>query len=307
MGRGGDATVGESDVLNMLGDTVAQMMNFRVGPVPISGKSYGIIRDHVRAGNILVVPGTSTLASYSGDTDILTTQTGNPPADIFQRALLLHECTHALVDVFTGGLKVTRHTGELASYVAQHVYIMRSSPTWVPGTGTDPWAVFYSSVVALIKTYGLETIAGNGKHIPIDVLEPLRLQLVALPGVKYGTYAKTVLARADGLKRTNFFLDDTPEETSVRYSSVSYEPYPDPSDDYLAGVFLEKYNENDVRGYKGRMKRLRRDFAKCSLARARQLALRFASRIRGDRVEPFHDRLSTQGRKILLKVLKDRG
>jgi hypothetical protein len=300
--------LGEGDVLDTLGDPIALGMNFRVGPVPISGKSYGIIRDHVRAGNILVVPGTSTLASYSGWTDILTTQTGNPPADVFQRAQLLHECTHALVDVFTGGLNVTRHTGELASYIAQHVYIMRSSPTWAPGTGTDPWAVFYSSVVALIKTYGLETIAGNGKSIPIDVLEPLRLQLVALPHVIYGSYPKTELAKADGLKRMNFFLDDTPAEVSMRSSSVAYETYPDPSDDYLSDVFLEKYTVTDVRGYKGRMKRLRMDFAKCSLARARRLALRFASRIRSDRVsELFHDRLATYERNILLKVLQDRG
>ena len=165
---------------------------------------------------------------------------------------------------------MTRHTGELASYIAQHVYLMRSSPTWTTGTGTDPWSAFYSSVVALIKSYGLETIAGNGKSIPMDVLEPLRLQLVALPHVKYGSYPKTELARADGLKRMNFFLDDTPVEVSMRSSSVAYETYPDPSDDYLCDVFLEKYTVTDVRGYKGRMKRLRMDFAKCSLARARR-------------------------------------
>jgi len=300
--------LGEGDVLNTLGDPIALGMNFRVGPVPISGKSYGIIRDHVRAGNILVVSGTSTLATYNGWTDILTTQKGNPPADVFGRALLLHECTHALVDVFTGGLKVTRHTDELASYIAQHVYIMRSSPTWAPGTGTDPWAAFYSSVVALIKSYRLETIAGNRKSIPIDELEPLRLQLVALPHVDYGSYPKTELTGADGLKRMNFFLDDAPVKVSMSSSSVAYETYPDPSDDYLVDVFLEKYTVTDVRGYKGRMKRLRMDFAKCSLARARRLAIRFASRIRGDRVsELFHDRLATYERNILLKVLQDRG
>jgi hypothetical protein len=41
----------ESDVLNTLGDFIAQAMKFRVGPVPIAGKSYDIIRDHVRDGN----------------------------------------------------------------------------------------------------------------------------------------------------------------------------------------------------------------------------------------------------------------
>jgi hypothetical protein len=295
------------DVLNTLGDPVAQGMDFWAGPVHISGRSYGIIRDHVRIENILVVPGTSNLATYDGKTDILTTQKDNPPADLDARALLLHECTHALVDVFTGGLNVTRHTGELASYLAQHVYLMRSNPAWAVAPNNVPWFNFYSSVVALIKTHRLETVAGNGARIKMDELEPLRLQLVALPGVPYGSYPKEELARADGLLRNHPFLDDMPEEITVHYQITAHETYPDPSDDYLIRTLLEQYRASDVAGYGKRLRELRRDFALCSLGRAKQLIPRLAVRKAGDRVsELFYDRLSAGGRAILMRVLRSR-
>jgi hypothetical protein len=296
----------EGDVLNTLGDPVTKGMDFWVGPVHISGKSYDTIRDHVKAGNILVVGGTSTLAFYNSDTDILTTQVGTPPANVHQRGLLLHECTHALIDVFTNGLSVTRHIDELASYIAQHVYLMRSDPSWTPGSGSGPWPTFYNSITTLITNNGLQTVTGNGKRLGVDVLEPLRLQLAALPHVNYGSFKKTDLTGANGLKRTHFFLE-THEEISVPYKVVAYETYPDPSDDYLIRTFLEKYAASDVAGYGARFRQLRMDFAKCSLPRARELAMRLAARKAGDRVsELFYDRLSRQGCAILLKVLQGR-
>ncbi len=297
----------EGDVLNTLADPVTAGMNFWVGPVHISGKSYGIIRDHILVGNILVVGGTSTLAFYSGTTDILTTQTGTPPANLHQRALLLHECTHALMDVFTHGIKVTRHIDELASYLAQHVYLIRSNPTSVAGGGSGPWPTFYSSLVSLIKTFGLDTGAGNGKRIGVEVLEPLRVQLAALPHVNYGNFKKDDATGADGLIRNHPFLDSIPQNINVSSHSTAQVTYPDPNDDYLVRTLLEQYAESDVVGYGKRLRTLRKDFALCSLGKAKELALRLAARRRGDRVsELFHVRLSTAGRAILLRVLRQR-
>ena len=61
----------ESDVLNTLSDSVTLNMNFWVAAVHIDGRSYGIIRDHIRAGNILVVEGNETLAKYDQKTEAL--------------------------------------------------------------------------------------------------------------------------------------------------------------------------------------------------------------------------------------------
>jgi hypothetical protein len=192
-----------NDVLDVLADPVISTMNFWVGPVHISGTSYAVIRDHIRADNIHVESGTSNLAFYDDRIDTLTTQAGTSPPNLDARAQLLHECTHALIDVFGGYGVVTRHLDELASYIAQHVYIMRSDPTWVVSPNNVPWFVFYSSVAWLIRMYGLHTPAGNGRQIGVDALEPLRVRLQALPGVNYGTFVKSDPTAANGLIQSN--------------------------------------------------------------------------------------------------------
>lgn len=295
----------EGDVLNTLGDAITATMDFWVGPVRISGKSYGILGDHIRARNILVVGGTSTLAFYSPRTDVLTTQVGNSPANLQQRALLLHECTHALVDVFTSDIKVTRHIDELSCYIAQHVYAVRSNPATGPAAGTGPWPIFFNSVAALVKRHRLDTLAGNGSAIKVVDLEPLRLQLAALPGVNYGQFDKDAPTGADGLIRNHFFLGDLPRDPPpVRVTARESSPGTDVSDDHLVDRLLEKYAATDVAGYGARLRALREHFAVCSLGRAKELTGRLAVRRRGDRLsELFHDRLSREGRAILLRVL----
>lgn len=294
------------DVTDTLRDPVTAGMDFRLGPIHISGQNFNLVREHILAGNILVVSGTQGLAFYNKGTDILTTQAGNSPANLENRAQLLHECTHALVDVFANGMKVTRHMDELASYIVQHVYIMRSNPTWVVGPNNPPWYAFYQAVFALVKAFRLDTIAGNGANIGELTLEPLRVQLASLPGVNYGSFGKDDPAGADGLAQDHPFLSAR-EPTTARSASSAHESWPDPTDDYLIGRLQEGYAASDVAGYGGRLRALRKDFALCSLARAIALRSRLATRLRGDRVsELFHDRLSTGGRAILLTVLRNR-
>jgi hypothetical protein len=295
----------EADVLNTLSDPVALGMDFWVGSIHISGSAYTTIRDHIRAGNIIVVEGNESLAKYDNQTDVMRTQLGTPPADLDQRALLLHECSHALVDVFAGAA-TTRHVDELAAYIVQHVYLLRSKPSWTVTPNNPPWFNFFTAVYQLVKSTGLDTVAGNGKIITDAMLEPLRLQLVALPGVNYGNFKKSDKTGANSLKRNNPLID-IQEEISMRSSTVAYETNPDPSDDYLIGTFLEKYAATDVAGYGARFRRLKNDFAKCSIARARDLAIRLTVRRSGDRVsELFYDRLSREGCAILLAILQAR-
>jgi len=296
----------ESDVLNTLSDSVTLNMNFWVAAVHIDGRSYGIIRDHIRAGNILVVEGNETLAKYDQKTDILKTQIGNSPANLFQRALLLHECTNALIDLFTNGTKVTRHTDELASYIAQFVYTIRSSPTIQVGPGNTPWDRFYQSVDGLVRRFKLDSALGNGSRIGAADLEPSRLLLTALPGVNYGDFKKDDPTGADGLIRNHLFLE-IHEPISARYAVTANESYPDPSDEYLIRSLQQRYLASDVAGYGKRLRELRYDFALFSLARAKQLYARLVARKRGDSVsELFYDRLSTEGRALLLRILRDR-
>jgi hypothetical protein len=292
----------EGDVLNTLSDPVALGIEFHVDKIHVKGEYLTTVRDHIRAGNILVKGGTQDLAFYDQTTDVLLTQKKSPPPDDGDRALLLHECVHAMIDVHDPAGTVTRHMGELAAYLTQTTYSVRKNPS-DNRTGTAAWDKFWGDLYATVRANKLDTSAGNGARIPSATLENLRRQLAALPSVNYGNFSKEATGVSDGLIRMNLFLS-IDEPVSMRSTSVAYESYPDPSDDYLIRTLMETYARTDVRGYGGRLRQLRRDFLYCSLHRARELRIRLPVRKRGDRVsELFHDRLSHGGRAILLRVL----
>lgn len=293
----------ESDVLDTLSDPVALGIEFHAGKIHIKGEYFTTIRDHIRAGNILVKGGTDDLAHYDQWIDVLLTQKKNPPANDSDRALLLHECVHALVDVYDPDTTVTRHMGELAAYLTQTAYSVRKNPS-ANRDGAAPWDKFWGDLFRMVRASKLDTTAGNGVRISVETLENLRVQLAALPYVDYGNYKKEDTGVSNGLTRVNPFITDYAEPVSTRSSSVAHEAYPDPGDDYLIRTLMESYSANDVKGYGGRLRRLRRDFLYCSTGRAHVLRKRLMVRMNGDRVsELFYDRLSRGGRAILLKVL----
>ena len=109
----------EGDVLDTLSDPVALGIEFYADKIHVKGEYLTTVRDHIRAGNILVKGGTQDLAFYDPVTDILLTQKKSPPANDGDRALLLHECVHAMIDIYDPDGTVTRHMGEVAAYLAQ--------------------------------------------------------------------------------------------------------------------------------------------------------------------------------------------
>jgi hypothetical protein len=178
----------------------------------------------------------------------------------------------------------------------------------VVGNKNEPWENFYRGVESLVKRFGLEKQSGNGARIKADDVEALRVQLAGLPNVNYGNFKKTDPSGADGLIRNHFFLSESPPDMTMRSTSVAHYPYPDPSDDYLIDTLKVRYAANDVAGYGKRLRELRKDFALCSVGRAKELHRRLTGRLSGDRVsELFYDHLSREGRAILLRVLKGRG
>lgn len=296
----------QADVLDTLSDPVALGIEFHVDSIHIKGEYLTTVRDHIRVGNILVRGGTEDLAFYDQTADVLLTQKKSPPPDDSDRALLLHECVHAMIDVHNPSGTVTRHMGELAAYLTQTTYSVRKNPA-ANRTGTAAWDKFWGDLFATVRAHRLDTPAGNGVRIPAATLESLRRQLAALPSVNYGAFSKEATDVSDGLTRRNVFLSPD-DSVSTRRTSVSHEAYPDPSDDYLIRKLMEAYASTDVRGYGRRLRELRRDFLYCSLPRARELRIRLPMRKRGDRLsELFHDRLSRGGCAILLRVLALRG
>jgi hypothetical protein len=300
----------KSTVVKVLNDSATSGLNFHVGRVHINGASYGTIRAHVEKDNILVVYGKSaTMAYYNPGTDILQTQAIAGDVDIDGRALLLHESTHALIDIFHEDEGVTRHFGELAAYVAQYAYTLRSDPGYSLADDGTAWSSFFKAVIATCKANGLDKASGNGKRLEGVQLEALRLLLVALPDVNYGKIDKDELVDADGLyKVTGIKLKlKSVEDVSMRSSSVAYETYPDPSDEYLQRTLQQQMQSGNMRAAADRIIELRNNFARCSAAKAKELYLRLVARKKGDRIsELFYGRLSTAGRNLLLIVLKSR-
>jgi hypothetical protein len=196
-----------ADVVNTLNDFVTQGMFFWVGPVYVNAYDYRSVRDNILSGNIMVVEGgkDQTLAFYNDGNDVLTTQNATSPPTLEQRALLLHECTHAMVD-FANNNSVTRHMDELAAYTAQLVYTLRSNPGWTLGADDGPWPHFFHSLFDLAKANSLDTVAGNGNNLSQETLEPIRVQLAALPAVNYGDYSKDTRGGADGVRQYGPYL-----------------------------------------------------------------------------------------------------
>jgi hypothetical protein len=100
-----------ANVLDLLSDPIIYGMEFRIGPVRVSGVGYRMVRENILAESIQVVPGNQNLAFYDNQKDTLITQVGDPPPNLDRRAQLLHECTHALNDIADPDNHVTRHYG----------------------------------------------------------------------------------------------------------------------------------------------------------------------------------------------------
>src|SRR6202011_5216793 len=106
------------------------------------------------------VEATVSNAYYNAQTNILTTQNATPPPDFDDRALLLHECTHAIVDVEKDD--ITQLTNEVAAYLAQHTYLLLANPNYKVPPNNVPWFNFFNDVVALVKKFKLHQPAGRG-------------------------------------------------------------------------------------------------------------------------------------------------
>lgn len=290
------------EVLETLEDPVALGIDFYADKIHVKGEYLSRVRERILVGDILVTGGTSDLAFYDHSTDVLITQKKAPPADDGDRALILHECVHAMIDIIDPRTTVTRHMGELAAYLTQTAYSVRKYPA-ANRTGTAPWDKFWGDLYATVRANKLDTARGNGTKIPDATLENLRQQLAALPSVNYGSFSKEAKDVSNGLFRHYLSLNFR-DGSSMRSSYAAHEAYPDPSDDYLIDTLKENYSLADVRGYGGRLRQLRRDFLYCSKLRAFTLRNRLSARLSGDRLsELFHDRLSHGGRAILLRVL----
>src|ERR1700722_5179332 len=148
------------EVLETLEDPVALGIDFYADKIHVKGEDLSRVHERILVGDILVAGGTSDLAFYDPATDVLITQKKAPPADDGDRALILHECVHAMIDIIDPKTTITRHMGELAAYLTQTAYSVRKYPT-ANRTGTEPWDKFWGDLYAVVvQTLEVEPIRG---------------------------------------------------------------------------------------------------------------------------------------------------
>src|SRR5262249_18381734 len=158
-------------------------MRFSVGEITVSGDEYRDVADYIRDDDIKVIPGNGPVAFYDGHLNTIETQAGNPPLNLGDRAQILHECTHAIVDI--NGWDVLRLNDEVAAYLAQITYMRISSPgpfpRPIPPPGTGPLMRLMIAVAQVVQRYNLHNGQGFGARIDELDIVGLRRAVRAYP------------------------------------------------------------------------------------------------------------------------------
>lgn len=216
----------KADVINVLNDHTLARMDFWVENLHICRDTYRYVANLIDNDYIHVRPGPdANNARYYYDTDTLETQSSSPPPNSDDRALLLHECTHAYVDSMN--FSVTQLTEETACYLAQFTYILLQNPGFVVPPNNPPWLHFYQDVVELVKQFKLHEPRGRGARIYAndEDFDHLRTELNHL-----GLYSKVKDADRSGANGIPRPMPDDPAGGAVQISS---------QDDSFVGLGLQ--------------------------------------------------------------------
>jgi hypothetical protein len=173
----------KTEVLAVLEDPRLKSMHFSVGDITVNANEYHLVADYIRSGDIRVIPGREPVAYYDGRANTIETQAGNPPLNLADRAQILHECTHAIVDI--NGWDVLRLEDEVAAFLAQVTYTWIAEPgpipRAIPPAGTGPRTRLGIAVLQVVEKYGLHTAKGFGARIGEWDVVTLRRAVQALP------------------------------------------------------------------------------------------------------------------------------
>jgi outer membrane protein OmpA-like peptidoglycan-associated protein len=232
--------LGKTDVLDVLNDPILARMDFWVENIHICRDTYRYVANLINNDNISIAPGPDRdKAHYYYPTNTLETQSIDPPADWDARALLLHECAHAFVDIMN--LSITQLTEETAGYLVQFTYLLLKDPHYVVPPNNPAWLHFYQQVVALVKEFKLHEPRGRGARIYVndDDFTQLRTELNHLD--MYSKVKDADPSGANGVPRP--MPDDDPAGGPVQITSQD--------DSFvrlsLQGDLLFDFNKADVK------------------------------------------------------------
>jgi len=179
------SNITKADVLTILNGRIAQSMNFSVENITVNGNEYSNVSEYIDGDDIRVVPGTgSDAAFYDGHKNIIITGASRKPLSDGDQAQILHECTHAIVDI--NKLDVEKLTEEVASYLAQATFTAIYYPTKFklysgPRVRARPFTNFTFALDDVVEKYNLHNTRGRGARISASDIWNLRTLLHQVP------------------------------------------------------------------------------------------------------------------------------
>ncbi len=198
------------EVLRVLRDEKLSKFSFSVGAITVDAEGYRNVAAYIEAKDIKVIAGNEPIAFYDGHRNTITTPAGNPPLDSGDAAQLLHECTHAIVDI--DRLDVLRLNDEVAAYLAQLTYMWVAKPDPFPNPirlgGLGPLMQLMVAFAQVIQRYKLHTSEGFGARISELDIAGLRRVVHAHPEYRHIQWGEKGSAQDLGVPVSD--ADDVP-------------------------------------------------------------------------------------------------
>jgi hypothetical protein len=127
-------------VKSVLSSPTARRIDFHLGLINVDAAGLAAIHNLVAVGTVAIRVGAlpdGTAGQYSNDTNTLRFKREDYGADPFERATILHECIHALHDMYGGGYYhprggsrfVSASENEAAAYVADQLFYLYETGT----------------------------------------------------------------------------------------------------------------------------------------------------------------------------------
>ncbi len=191
------------EIAAILTEPLVVRINFSLSGLSITGAGFGRVKSAIAGNTIRIVTDPDLPPEAGGKYNASANELAVDPSltprglssSVQMRSVMLHECSHALVDLSCASA-TTILTDESAAYIVQLMYRLGWGQNWLRswarGTGTPTGRVFREAI-AIIDRFGL---LRNAARLCRRDFNSLR-EAVRLHPVYHGT-SRTALTTADG-------------------------------------------------------------------------------------------------------------
>jgi len=174
----------KDDLLSVLRNPRISNIDFHVGHCHVSGTGYELVAAAIEDGRISVETGESSeWAAYGVGTNTFFVRRSQS-FRLSDQALVVHECTHALLDI-RNAWKFTDLSSEAAAYLAQVVFLyLNKADMTVPRNISTPFLHIYRYACTLVERYKPHRPEGRGSRLEWEDYKTLRRLIQRIPEYK---------------------------------------------------------------------------------------------------------------------------